>query len=132
MHHQPHPQAVNDADHFHNVKNEEMVAMGHTQPSTGQREPNQDPGDRRTAAASDLSSDWSAQTAGLARIAGHDGPLPDWRLIRAAETSARQAGLHASIPDPAATGTPQYAADLARWGTGRGIGPDGREPEAGA
>jgi hypothetical protein len=63
-------------------------------------------------------------------LASHDGPLPDWRLIRAAEASARQAGTRASIPDPAAAGTPEYAADLARWGDGRGIGPD--DPETGA
>jgi hypothetical protein len=31
--------------------------------------------------------------------------------------------MRASIPDPAAAGTPEYAADLARWGDGRGIGP---------
>lgn len=55
----------------------------------------------------------------------HDGPGRDWQLIRAAEASARETGMRASIPDPAAAGTPQYAADLAAWGDGRGIGPDG-------
>jgi hypothetical protein len=72
----------------------------------------------------------SNQSAAPARIVRHDGPVPDWRLIRAAEASARQVGLRASIPDPAAADTPLYAADLASWGTGRGIGPDGPEPEA--
>lgn len=73
----------------------------------------------------------SIQLAAPAHIVGHDGPVPDWRLIRATEASACQAGLRASILDPAAAGTPGYAADLARWGTGRGIGADGAEPEAG-
>lgn len=70
----------------------------------------------------------SAREPGLAT---REGPVRDWRLIRAAEASAREAGMRASIPDPAAAGTPEYAADLAQWGDGRGIGPDGPETAAG-
>lgn len=66
-------------------------------------------------------------SAGERGLAGHSAPVPDWQLIRAAEASAPQAGMRASMPDPAAAGTPEYDADLARWGDGRGIGPDGPE-----
>ncbi len=48
-------------------------------------------------------------------------PCSDWRLIRAAEASAREIGMRASTPDSAAAGTAEYAADLARWGDGRNI-----------
>jgi hypothetical protein len=58
-------------------------------------------------------------------------PGRDWRLIRAAEANAREIGMRASIPDPAAAGTPEYTADLAQWGDGRGISPDGPETGAG-
>jgi len=54
---------------------------------------------------------------------------PDWRALRQAETRARDAGLRTSVPQPDGHGTPEYQADAAAWGTGRGIGPDG--PEAG-
>jgi hypothetical protein len=114
----------------------EMVALGHTQPSMDLPEPDEGTGGRSPAAVSGLPSDWPTQTAAPARIAGHDGPVPGWRLIRAAEAGARQAGLRASIPDPVAARTPQYATDLARWGTGEGTDPDGPDPgyglEAGA
>ena len=70
----------------------------------------------------------SAREPGLATC---EGPVRDWRLIRAAEASAREAGMRISIPDPAVAGTPEYAADLAQWGDGRGIGPDGPETAAG-
>jgi hypothetical protein len=113
-----------------------MVAMGHTQPSMDLQEPDEGTGGRSPTAASGLSRGRPTQTAAPACIVGHDGPMPDWRLIRAAEASARQAGLRASSPDPVVAGTPQYAIDLARWGTGRGIDPDGPDPgyglEAGA
>jgi hypothetical protein len=72
-------------------------------------------------------------SAGERGLAGHGAPVPDWQLIRAAEAGARQTGMRASMPDRAAAGTPEYDADLARWGDGRGIGPDGPEtaPAAG-
>jgi hypothetical protein len=89
-----------------------------------------DPGDGHLKTTADLFADWYSRQAAYARGASHDGPGADWRLIRAGEASAREIGMRASTPDPAAAGTPQYAGDLARWGSGRGIGPDG--PEAGA
>jgi len=93
-----------------------------------------DLGDGRLKTAADLFTDWYSRHA-HARGAGHDGPGADWRLIRAAEASAREIGIRASTPDQAAAGTPEYAADPAQWGSGRGIGPDGPEtrtgPEAG-
>jgi len=83
----------------------------------------------------ELFADWYLRQASYVRGASHDGPGADWRMIRAAEASAREIGMRASIPDPAAAGTPEYAADLARWGDGRGIGPGSarapEEPEAG-
>ena len=67
-----------------------------------------------------VASAWYLRQAGYVRGAGHDGPGRDWRMIRAAEASAREIGMRASIPDQSAAGTPEYAADLARWGDGRG------------
>jgi hypothetical protein len=71
----------------------------------------------------ELFSGWHFRQAAQVRGASCDGPVPDWRLIRAAEANAREIGMRASTPDPAAAGTPEYAADLAQWGDGRGIGP---------
>jgi hypothetical protein len=51
----------------------------------------------------------------------------DWRALRAAEAQAREAGLGASIPQPDSQDSPEYQADAAGWGSGRGIGPDGPE-----
>ena len=83
----------------------------------------------------ELFRDWYLRQTAHVHGARRDGPGRDWRLIRAAEANSRETGMRASIPDPAAAGTPEYAADLARWGDGRGIGPDGpqegAEPEAG-
>src|SRR5215831_2414248 len=52
---------------------------------------------------------------------------PDWRALREAETQARDAGLRATVPQPDRRGTPEYEADAAAWGTGRGVAPDGLE-----
>jgi hypothetical protein len=91
--------------------------------------------DGHLAAARDLIRDWRDRAAAQARGAGQERPGPDWRLIREAEASARETGLRASVPDQAAAGTSRYAADLAQWGDGRGVGPDGPQaadgPEAG-
>ena len=87
-----------------------------------------DGGDPKTAA--ELFCGWYLEQAAHVHGASREGPGRDWRLIRAAEANAREIGIRASIPDPAAAGTADYAADLARWGDGRGIGPDG--PQAGA
>jgi hypothetical protein len=71
----------------------------------------------------ELFRDWYLRQTAHVRGGRRDGPGRDWRLIRAAEADARETGMRASIPEPAAAGTPEYAADLARWGDGRGIGP---------
>lgn len=88
-----------------------------------------DSGQAKTAA--ELFSGRYFEQAAQVRGASHDGPGRDWQLIRAAEANAREIGMRASLPDPAAAGTPDYAADLAWWGDGRGIGPDGPETGAG-
>jgi hypothetical protein len=97
--------------------------------------PHADPGGGYVKTAAELFCDRYFQQAAQVRGTSHDGPGRDWRLIRAAEANAREIGMRTSIPDPAAAGTPGYAADLARWGTGRSVGPDGpgagAEPEAG-
>jgi hypothetical protein len=116
---------------------EEMTSMGSTDvPAQGLYERHAGLDDGHPDAARDLIRDRHHRIAGQARGARHDRPGPDRRLIRAAEASARQAGLRASAPDPAAAGNPGYAADLARRGSGRGIGPGGRQapdgPGAGA
>ena len=41
----------------------------------------------------------------------------------------KQEVVRATVPQPDGHGTPEYQADAAAWGTGRGIGPGG--PEAG-
>jgi hypothetical protein len=82
-----------------------------------------DPGAGRVTTIAELLCDWHLRQAAHVHGGRRDGPGRDWRLIRAAEANARETGMRASIPDPAAAGTPQYAADLARWGDGRGIGP---------
>jgi hypothetical protein len=79
----------------------------------------------------ELFADRYFQQASYVRGASHDGHGQDWHLIRAAEANAREIGMHASTPDPAVAGTPEYAADLAQWGDGRGISPDGPETGAG-
>src|SRR5215831_12096472 len=81
------------------------------------------PDEGQVKTVAELFTDWYSRQAGYVRGASHDGPGRDWRMIRAAEASAREIGMRASIPDPAAAGTPEYAADLAQWGDGRGIGP---------
>lgn len=78
--------------------------------------------------AAELFAAWYLQHADHVRGASRGGPGPDWRLIRDAEASARETGMRASVPDQAAAGTPGYAADLARWGDGRGVSPDGAGP----
>jgi hypothetical protein len=55
--------------------------------------------------------------------------VPDWRALRHVDARAREAGLRASVPQPDRRGSPEYQADAAAWGTGRGIAPNG--PEAG-
>jgi hypothetical protein len=85
--------------------------------------PHAAPGDAHLQTIADLFAGSYFQQATHVRGASHEGPGPDWRLIRGAEANAREIGIRASIPDPAAAGTPQYAADLAQWGDGRGIGP---------
>jgi hypothetical protein len=73
--------------------------------------------------AAELFTDWYFRQASYVIGASHNGPGADWRMIRAAEASAREIGMRASIPDQSASGTAGYAADLAQWGDGRGIGP---------
>lgn len=94
-----------------------------------------DPGGGHPKTAAELFSGRYFQQAAHVRGASHEGPGRDWRLIRAAEANAREIGMRASIPDPAAAGTAEYVADLGWWGDGRGIGPDGpgtgAGPEAG-
>jgi hypothetical protein len=80
-----------------------------------------DEGQLKTAA--ELFADWYFRQASYVRGASHDGLGADWRMIRAAEASAREIGMRASSPDQSASGTAEYAADLAQWGDGRGIGP---------
>jgi hypothetical protein len=97
--------------------------------------PHADPGNDHVKTTAELFTDWYFQQGAHVRGASHDGAGADWQLIHAAEADARQIGMRASTPDPAAARTPAYAADLARSGDGRGIGPDGPEtgapPEAG-
>ncbi len=94
-----------------------------------------DPGDGDLKMAAELFAAWYSQHAEHVRGASRDGPGPDWRLIREAEASARETGMRASVPDPAAATTPGSAAHRARWGgDGRGVSPGGagtRGPEAG-
>jgi hypothetical protein len=92
-------------------------------PSRSQGWPPEDPGGTRPVKTiTELFTDWYLRQGAHVHGARRDGPGRDWRLIRAAEANARQTGMRASLPDPAAAGTPA-AADLARWGDGRGIGP---------
>jgi len=109
--------------------------MGSSQVPRNHCRPAADPGAGPVKTIAELLSDWYLRQTAHVRGARRDGPGRDWRLIRAAEANARETGMRASIPDPAAAGTPEYAADLAQWGDGRGIGPDGpqegAEPEAG-
>ena len=81
------------------------------------------PDEGQVKTAAELFADWYFRQASHAGAASHDGPGADWRMIRAAETNAREIGLRASIPDQSAAGSAGYAADLAQWGDGRGIGP---------
>ena len=81
------------------------------------------PDDRQVKTAAELFTDWNFRQASYEIGASHNGPGADWRMIRAAEASAREIGMRASIPDQSASGTAGYAADLAQWGDGRGIGP---------
>ena len=99
-------------------------------PPRGLQGPHASPGGGYAKTAAELFSGRYFQQAAQVRGASHDGPGRDWQLIRAAEANAREIGMRASLPDPAAAGTPEYAADLAWWGDGRGIGPD--DPETGA
>jgi hypothetical protein len=98
-------------------------------PSRDQYRPPADLGTGQVKTIAELLREWYLRHT--AHGAARDGPGRDWRLIRAAEANARQIGMRASIPDPAAAKTPEYAADLARWGDGRGIGPDGPGTGAG-
>ena len=93
--------------------------------------PQADPGGGQAKTAAELFSGRYSGQAAQVRGASHDGPGRDWQLIRAAEADAREIGMRASLPDPAAAGTPDYAADRAWWGDGRGIGPDGPETGGG-
>ena len=81
------------------------------------------PEEGQVKTVAELFADWYSRQASYVRGARHAGPGRDWRMIRAAEASAREIGMRASIPDQSAAGTPEYAADLAQWGDGRGIGP---------
>jgi hypothetical protein len=100
------------------------------QSASGRYGPHAGPDEGQVKTIAELLADWYLRQAGYVRGASHDGPGADWRMIRAAEASARETALRASIPDPAVAGTAEYAADLARWGDGRGIGPGrARAPE---
>ena len=79
----------------------------------------------------ELLGDWYRRQSAHGHGARRAGPGRDWRLMRAAEANAREIGMRASIPDTAAAGTAEYAADLAAWGDGRGIGVDGPGDGAG-
>lgn len=102
---------------------------GTQMPPDGLYGPHPDP-DWHARTAAELFSDRYFQQVAQVRGAGHDGPGRDWQLIRSAEANAREIGMRASVPDPAAAETAGFAADLAQWGDGRGIGPDGPEPGA--
>jgi hypothetical protein len=78
-------------------------------------------------AARELIADSYQRQAGYVSGAPHDGPGRDWQLIRDAEANAREIGLRSTVPQPDGHGTPEYEADTAAWGTGRGIGPGGPE-----
>jgi hypothetical protein len=69
-----------------------------------------------------LIADWTGS--------GQASPGRDWHQIRDAEARARDAGLRVSVPQPDGQGSPEYQADAAAWGTGRGIGADGPEAVA--
>ena len=100
------------------------------QSASGRYGPHAGPDEGRVKTAAELFADWYFRQASYVRGTSHDGPGADWRMIRAAEASARETGLRASMADQSAAGTPEYAADLARWGDGRGIGPgSARAPE---
>jgi hypothetical protein len=105
--------------------------MTSTPESAGDRyRPHAGPDERQVKTIAELLADWYSRQASYVRGGSHDGPGRDWRMIRAAEASAREIGMRASIPDQSAAGTAEYAADLARWGDGRGIGPgSARAPE---
>ena len=105
--------------------------IGTQVPARGLHGSGADPGDRYLTTVGELFTDWYSRQAAYVRGGRYNGHCPDWRLIRAAEASARETGMRASTPYPAAARTPDYAADLARWGSGRGIGPDGPEAAAG-
>jgi hypothetical protein len=92
--------------------------------------PHAGPDEGQVKTIAELSTDWYSRQASYVRGASHEGPGADWRMIRAAEASAREIGMRASIPDQSVGGTAGYAADVARWGDGRGIGPGrARAPE---
>jgi len=93
------------------------------EPASDPDGPHAGPDDGQVKTIAELFADWYSQQASHVRGASHDGPGRDWRMIRAAVASARETGLRASMADQSAAGTPEYAADLARWGDGRGIGP---------
>jgi hypothetical protein len=78
-------------------------------------------------AARELIADWYQRQAGYVSGVPHGGPGRDWQLIRVAEANAREIGLRASVPQPGGYGTPEYEADAAAWGSGRGIEPGGPE-----
>jgi hypothetical protein len=100
------------------------------QSASGRYGPHTGPDEGQVKTIGELFADWYSRQAGYVRGASHAGPGRDWRMIRAAEASAQETGMRASIPDQSAAGTPEYAADLARWGDGRGIGPGrARAPE---
>ena len=110
--------------------------MGNTKPpAQGLYELHAEVDDGHLTAARDLIRGWQDRAAAQARGASQERPGPDWRLIRDVGAGAREIGRRASVPGPAAAATPQYAADLAHWGDGRGAGPDGPGaadgPEAG-
>ena len=99
--------------------------------ASGRYRPPAGPDESQVQTIAELFTDRYSRQASYVIGASHNGPGADWRMIRAAEASAREIGMRASIPDPAAAKTPEYAADLARWGDGRGIGPDGPGTGAG-
>jgi hypothetical protein len=103
---------------------------GTPEPASDPDRPRAGPDEGQVKTIAELFTDWYSRQASYVRGASHDGPGRDWRMIRAAEASAREIGMRASIPDQSAAGTPEYAADLAQWGDGRGIGPGrARAPE---
>jgi hypothetical protein len=100
------------------------------EPASDPYGPRAGPDEGQVKTIAELFTDWYSRQASYVCGASHDGPGRDWQMIRAAEASARETGMRASIPDQSAAGTPEYAADLAQWGDGRGIGPGrARAPE---